>query len=396
MVRPASLFFQSPLVTIVAMILLAARLRPASCFKTIPIQRGSALVTRLNGVPKLHIQDSRYVVPARTLASTRLHNTANGNYGRDELWYPPSLMDHMLYRIEKVNDVPYNIKQSLINFTINGRILGKVTPKVAEKLTSTSPFFELSTGTNQPTLTLSNGAGSTVEQRTRSVASVMETLRDSGYISGWRDELYPVAESFGSPPVFLVERAAASLLGVLEYGVHINGLVKDSENETRMWMARRSKTKSKFPGYLDHIVAGGQPAGLSLMENVVKECMEEAGIPSDVTKQGIRPAGAISYEDYCGPLKDQGEGVMSRVVLFCFDLELPTDFVPTANDGEVESFFTWGLEDIGRSMDPEYDDPIKPNCYIVIIDYLLRSGAISPDSPKYLEILRKLRSGTCS
>eukprot|EP00984_Skeletonema_dohrnii_P003890 scaffold1339_cov129-Skeletonema_dohrnii-CCMP3373.AAC.1 len=30
-----------------------------------------------------------------------------------------------------------------------------------------------------------------------------------------------------------------------------------------MWMARRSKTKSKFPSMLDHIVAGGQPAGLS-------------------------------------------------------------------------------------------------------------------------------------
>ena len=31
----------------------------------------------------------------------------------------------------------------------------------------------------------------------------------------------------------------------------------------------------------------------------------------------------------------------------------------------------------------------------VIIDYLLRSGAISPDSPKYLDVLRTLRSGTC-
>lgn len=335
---------------------------------------------------------SRLDMSSSTINSSNDDNNAG-------LWYPPSLMDHMLHRIKAVNNVPYDVHHSLINFTVNGRVLGKVTPKVAERLAGGGQIFELSTGTNKPTLTLSNAAGSTVEQRTAAVAKVMEKLHDSGYITGWRDELYPVKESFDSPPLFLIERAAASILGVLEYGVHINGIVKNDHGETSttaMWMARRSQTKSKFPGFLDHIVAGGQPAGLSLMENVVKECGEEAGIPEEITRAGIKPAGAISYENYEGPLKNKGEGVMSRVVLFCFDLELPKDFVPTANDGEVESFFKWGLEDIGRSMDPEYDDPIKPNCYPVIIDYLLRSGAISPDSPKYLEILRTLRSGTCS
>ena len=275
-------------------------------------------------------------------------------------------MDDMLHRIKAVNSVPYQIQQSLLDFTVNGRVLGRVTPKVAQRLTSVSNgVFELSTGTNRPTLTLSNAAGSTVEQRTQSVGKVMQRLHESGYITGWRDELYPVSETFDSPPFFLVERAAASLLGVMEYGVHINGLVRDENDggEIRMWMARRSSTKSKFPGYLDHIVAGGQPAGLSLMENVIKECEEEAGIPPELTLSGIKPAGAISYENYEGRLKDEGEGVMSRVVLFCYDLMLPSDFIPVANDGEVESFFTWSLEDIGKSMHPEYDDPIKPNCY---------------------------------
>ena len=223
----------------------------------------------------------------------------------------------------------------------------------------------------------------------------MERLRDEGYIAGWRDELFNVAEEFDSPPLFMIERAAAPLLGVMEYGIHINGLVKEDDGSTRMWMARRSQMKSKFPGYLDHIVAGGQPAGLSLMENCVKECNEEAGLPRDITLQGIRPAGAISYECYVGDNRPPGEGFLSRCVLFCFDLWLPKDFVPVANDGEVESFFKWNTEDLARSMDPNYDDPIKPNCYPVIIDYLLRSGAISPDSPKYLQILKSLRSGPC-
>lgn len=324
------------------------------------------------------------------------HVRVHSSLDNDNLWYEPSLMDHMLSRINECNHLPNGI--NLVDFVVDGEQLGKVTPKVADRLCNTSPsVFQIDD--SDSTLTLGKSAGDTPESRTKAVASVMEELRDSGYITGWRDELYPVANNFDqvSSPVFLIERAAASLLGVMEYGVHINGLVipEDDNQEVKMWMARRSKTKSKFPSFLDHIVAGGQPAGLSLMDNVIKECEEEAGIPEELTKRGIKPAGVISYESYGGKLKEEGEGVMNRVVLFCFDLKLPKDFVPTANDGEVESFFTWSLEEIAESMNPEYDDPIKPNCYPVIIDFMLREGHISPDSPKYLEIVRKLRSGPC-
>lgn len=330
---------------------------------------------------------------ARAISSSNGFSRAHGS---GNTWYEPSLMDHMLFRIQECNRVPGNIE--LLDFSVDGKILGKVTPKVAKHLCSIStessePVFEL-----RDSLTLSKAAGSTPESRTAAVGSVMEALRDSDYITGWRNEMYPVAQSFDevSSPVFLVERAAASLLGVLEYGVHVNGLVKEENGNMKMWMARRSKTKSKFPGLLDHIVAGGQPAGLSLMDNVVKECSEEAGIPLELTLKGVKPSGAISYANYGGKLKNEGEGVMSRVVLFCFDLELPNDFVPNANDGEVESFFKWNLKQIAKSMDPACNDPIKPNCYLVIIDWLMRTGAISPDSPKYLEVLRTLRSGTCN
>jgi len=336
--------------------------RPARCFSANLIrQKRAATHAAMLRRHRPAAASSRTATARHTSATT---GRGDGDGPSSWSWYQPSLVDHMLYRIREVNDVPYDVRQSLVDFAVSGRVLGRVTPKVAERLSSSGPVFELSTGTNKPTLTLSNAAGTTVEQRTRSVASVMERFRDEGYITGWRDELYPVAESFDSPPTFLIERAAASLLGVLEYGVHINGLCEVNENETRMWMARRSKTKSKFPGFLDHIVAGGQPAGLSLMDNVVKECAEEAGIPPEITRRGIRPAGAISYETYEGALKNRGEGAMSRVVLFCFDLTLPGDFVPTAVDGEVESFFTWSLEEIGASMDPEYNNPIKPNCYL--------------------------------
>lgn len=167
-------------------------------------------------------------------------------------------------------------------------------------------------------------------------------------------------------------------------------------------MARRSKTKSKYPLFLDHIVAGGQPSGLGLMENVIKECMEEAGITEDLTVQGIQSVGAVSYETFepSDTSTDDSmysyDGVVSRAVLFCYDLELPSDFVPKIVDGEVEEFFTWDMNQLLLSTKVDYSDPLKPNCYLVVIDFLLRQGIISPEIRGYLDIVRELRGGRCA
>jgi hypothetical protein len=81
--------------------------------------------------------------------------------------------------------------------------------------------------------------------------------------------------------------------------------------------------------------------------------------------------------------------------LFNYDLYLPESFQPQPVDGEVEEFFLWTVDEILQSMASDYHDPIKPNCYIVIIDFLLRHGYVSPDVPGYLDIVRELRSGFC-
>ena len=284
------------------------------------------------------------------------------------------------------------------------------------------PVFELASDCGGTYLTLSEEAsGTTPESRTRAVAAVMEELRRGGIIPGWRDELYPVSDSFYDPPLFLIERAATDLLGILGYGVHVNGILLPEEQRhgqgqssngngedgapallPLMWMARRSETKSKYPGMLDHVVAGGQPAGLGLVENVIKECEEEAGIPPELAKPGVdlHPVGVVSYEEATKHEHPDERGggsfhTISRVVLFNYDLHLPGDFVPKPVDGEVEEFFLWSVDQIKESMAPEYPDPIKPNCYLVIIDYLLRKGYVSPETEGYLDVFRELRSGDC-
>ena len=331
----------------------------------------------------------------------------------------------MLYRVRQINYMPKEIKSILRDFIVDDQVVGKIHPTTATMLCDMknrdgqSVFIMADGGRDNGSkeyLTLSSDIENNFNSRTEAVGEIMNILKDDGLVKGWRDELFPVGTSFYAKPLFLIERATVPLFGILEYGVHINGLVvrSDDSNEVKMWIGRRSANKSKFPNMLDHIVAGGQPAGLSLIENVIKECYEEAGIPKDLTLKGLRPAGAISYETYSegtstnnGNTNSNGNnatdmtngiskfGKISRVVLFNFDLYLPEEFVPTPTDGEVQEFQLWNINQIKQSMSPSCKDPIKPNCYVVIIDFLLRHGYINPDLPGYLDILRELRSGDC-
>ncbi len=182
------------------------------------------------------------------------------------------LMQDMLYRVRECNKIPEDVRATLVNFVVDGKAVGKVTAAVADLLCNSTPsssdsIFQMQNGS----LTLSDIAGSTMESRTEAVMTVMTNLKSQSIITGWRDELYPVTTGYYDDPVFLVERAAAPFLGIIQYGVHINGIVKDEQDGTeKMWVARRSATKATFPGMTDQIVAGGQPAGLGLMENVLK------------------------------------------------------------------------------------------------------------------------------
>ncbi|MEK7245772.1 MAG: DUF4743 domain-containing protein [Pseudomonadota bacterium] len=217
------------------------------------------------------------------------------------------------------------------------------------------------------------------DSRTRAVAEVLENLRAKGEIRGWRDEFYPVAVAFSAAPLMTLERAAVPLFGVLAFGVHLNGVV-GAGPALRMWVARRSLSKPTGPGKLDQLVAGGQPTGVSLIDNLIKECAEEAAIPPDLARRAM-PIGAVSY------ITARPEG-LRRDVLFNYDLELPEDFAPDNTDGEVESFHLWPIERVIETV--RDTDDFKFNCALVVIDFLIRRGLIAPDHPDYVELLRGL------
>ena len=224
-----------------------------------------------------------------------------------------------------------------------------------------------------------DGARVPASERTRAVGEVLQTLREEGYIDGWRDELYPVNRGWSEAPFLLVERAAVPWLGVRGYGVHLNGFVR-ARDGLKMWIARRSLSKPTGPGKLDQMVAGGQPAGIGLYDNMMKECWEEAGIPVAVAG-GAKAVGAISYalETRVGFRPD---------LIFNFDLELPEHFTPVNTDGEVEAFYLWSMAQVMEAV--RDGDAFKFNCALVVIDFLVRHGYIAADDPDYSDIVEGL------
>ncbi|MFN3076741.1 MAG: DUF4743 domain-containing protein [Alphaproteobacteria bacterium] len=221
----------------------------------------------------------------------------------------------------------------------------------------------------------------TPSDRTAAVAEVMDRLASAGLAPDPLGEMFPVVSAFAAPELMRLDRAMVPLLGVRAFGVHLNGVVHTDEG-LKMWVGRRSPTKRVAPGKLDNLVAGGQPAGLSLRDNLIKECAEEADMPADLAARA-RPVGAVTY---CM----EGQHGLKPDCMFCFDLELSPDFVPRNTDGEIDTFLLWPMERVLETV--RNTTEFKFNVNLVILDFAIRHGLLSPDDePDYLEILLALR-----
>ncbi len=220
----------------------------------------------------------------------------------------------------------------------------------------------------------------TPEQRTAGLAEVVDEWHRSGLLRRVSGELLAVGAGIGETPLFLIDRSAVQAFGFSAVGVHVNGYVRGDDG-LHVWTAERAAGRHSYPGMLDNVVAGGQPAGLSLRENVVKEAAEEAGIPQALAERA-RPAGAVTYclETEAGLRPD---------ILYVYDLELPAGFQPRNVDGEVAHFELWPVERLAEAV--RDTRRFKFNCNLVIIDFLIRRGVLGPEDPDYLAILAGLR-----
>lgn len=221
------------------------------------------------------------------------------------------------------------------------------------------------------------------EERTQAVATACQDMREKGSfaaLAGWRNEVYAVSRWFHDPAELCIERAAAGMIGVKQYGAHLNGYCWKDEGGDRtmyMWIGRRSMTKATFPGLLDNIVAGGIAAGFNAKQTIVKEAEEEAAMPKELAEKAIS-VGTISY------FYESKERGLFPETQFVFDLELPTSYAPVPVDGEVSEFYCWPLDEVRRRIAA---GEFKPNCAVVIVDFMIRHGVISIDNEVQYEKL---------
>ncbi len=212
------------------------------------------------------------------------------------------------------------------------------------------------------------------------LAGVVGAWHESGLLKRLSGELLAVGAGMGRPPLFLIDRSAVQAFGFGAVGVHLNGYVRRPDG-LHVWVAERAAGRHSHPGLLDNMVAGGQPAGLSLRENLVKEAAEEAGIPEALAVRASA-AGAVTY---CL----ETESGLRPDILYVYDLELPAGFQPRNADGEVAYFELWPAARLAATV--RDTRRFKFNCNLVVIDFLLRRGVLGPEDPDYAAILSGLR-----
>jgi len=203
--------------------------------------------------------------------------------------------------------------------------------------------------------------------RTAAMASVARELERDGAISGWRNETYAIRSRLQDAPLFHVERAAVRFFGLTSAAAHLNGSVQGAEG-LRIWIARRSATKSIDPGLLDTLVGGGIPSGQDAWQALLRECEEEAGIAHGLASR----AAAAGVLEVCREVR---EGLHSEI-LHAHDLEMPADFRPRNVDGEVSEFM---LLSAAETADRIANAEFTVEAGLVTLDFLLRHGAAAPD-----------------
>lgn len=219
----------------------------------------------------------------------------------------------------------------------------------------------------------------TPQSRTQAMLQVSRAWNAQGITAKWHNELCNVSPTFGATPLMSVDRSITTLFGILGCGVHVNGITRIN-GQLFMWVAQRKNQNAILPGQLDHLVAGAQPADLSVQAIMMKECYEEANIPLQLLRQA-RPVGMIGYRT------NRGQQLLRHVVIN-YDLDLPESFEPKNNDGKIANFYLWPIETVVKTVVTTRD--FKLNTNLSIIDFLIRYGYLLPDDPYYKDIVSGL------
>ena len=250
-----------------------------------------------------------------------------------------------------------------VPFTVAGTQYGWLTTDRAAALLEHTGVFQMA-GTGVAV----HKRLTTPAARSRAIADLIPALVSTGLFRKPRNELYGVRNHWSDRPVFKLDRALVAGFGVRAYGVHVNGVVRKPSG-LHLWIGTRARDMKVEPGKLDNMVAGGQPADLGLMENLVKECGEEAHIAPKLARTA-RPASTITDAFQCP------EGLRADT-LFCYDLAMPATpkLRPSEEIDHYELMPMAKVLKLARTT-----TRFKFNVGLVIIDFAIRQGLITPEN----------------
>ncbi len=265
----------------------------------------------------------------------------------------------MLSFAQIVSHASLDIPVTSVPLTYKRQRIGYLSREIANRCQSAPQVFRCA----PDVVELTRGQQQDVEHR---VAELLKSWHAQGVFKRWRGERIDALHPATGAPLFALEREGRVVLGLTMAGVHLNAFTRKA-GALHLWVAQRALTKSVHPGMWDNAADGGVGAGESAAYALEREADEEAGIPAHLTQ------GAIAYGALRITHHDADFYFYERACIF--DLELPSDFTPKNNDGEVAQFACLDVLTLKHWLAQE---KFTVDAALTILDWLHRHDAALP------------------
>ncbi len=204
----------------------------------------------------------------------------------------------------------------------------------------------------------------------------------------WREERFPIYGP-GRELILDFERAAATLLGVVTYGVQLIVYREDADGLC-LWLARRAAHKILYPNRLGVTVGGSLPAGETPLQCMIRESYEEAGVAADLIKKHAKPVGTISYVTASETETTSGgeAGLIRPEIQYVYHMKVGSDVVPKPYDMEASDISLYSIDETKKALDAGEFTPANA---CLILDFFIKHGLTTYENEvNYNQIIIRL------